>query len=219
MQLVCLTLGIVQVAVGCLCKTATQLRYPCSSEDMAAQLCELEATAATVSTRLEQLMVHNDQLVEEKGLLQAQVGGRRGAHGWNGHGSCGRSILKCGKAGPSNSWQSPFRTPIRPECQRLAVVFFALQVRDLQLRAQNAGQAADSSKAQVAALRKERAELVQQAQSLAAQLAERDVQLQALSKTNCELRCAGKLLAVGCFGSVHLVQAQRPLRCTSLQLA
>lgn len=68
----------------------------------------------------------------------------------------------------------------------------APQVRDLQLRAHSTNQAADSSKTRVAALLEERAELVQQAQALAAQLAERDARLQALAKTNGELRCAGE---------------------------
>lgn len=54
-------------------KPTPPVLFSCSSADMAAQLCELEATVATVNTRLEQLMRLNDRLVEEKGQLKAQV--------------------------------------------------------------------------------------------------------------------------------------------------
>lgn len=163
---------------------------------MAGQLCELEAMVSTVNTRLEQLMALNDRLVEEKAQLKTQVGGAA---------DTGLCLDAARMQGPrfllvehTHRQQClPLAAPSLQRALRHCLLQVAdgsgappslppaTQIHDLQLRAQ----AADSSKAQAAALRQERAELAQQAQALATQVAERDAQLQALTKTNGELRC------------------------------
>lgn len=171
-------------------KPTPPVLFSCSSADMVAQLCELEATVATVNTRLEQLMRLNDRLVEEKGQLKAQV--RVCMHAefhsrwlqwrrwWGPMEQIHVQIAFSQGQGLKDQQPQPRHPPLP-----------APQVRDLQLRFHSANQAADSSKTRVAAVLQERAELVQQAQALAAQLVERDASLQALAKTNGELRCAG----------------------------
>lgn len=157
----------------------SMLTYRCrSAEDTAAKLCELEATCATLGTRMEQLMALNDELVADKGRLQAQVGACRCCEGW--------AAAHNNTWGARRwSWVTVPQTSLHSRCSPPRA-----QVQDLQLRAENAGVVIQSGKAQ----------------ALARQLAERDAQLQALAKKHGELRWAGLMLAwlACCAAGAHL---------------
>lgn len=135
----------------------------------------MEASCATFSKQLEHLSAVNDELLAEKNALQAQVEKLLGAAG-----GCRPGTVGWHQGAPPTA--CPELPPHRTSNP---------QVQDLQAQAESAAVVLESSRAQLEALRGEKAALALQGQELAAELEGSRAQLQALARQNGELRWGG----------------------------